>query len=88
MATSFNFFSAVAAIAIAIVAIYQDRLRALVFSPKLDLEQGPFYPDSVSVPLTNNTGNIITNACYLQIRIKDKRATAEKVEVFVATIEK
>jgi len=82
------FISAIAAIAIAFIAIYQDKLRAYVFSPKLDLDQGPFYPDSVRVPLTDNADNFLANACYLQIRIKDKRATAEKVEVFVAKIEK
>ena len=82
------FISAVAAIAIAFVAIYQDRLRSLVFSPRLDLEQGPFYPDSVRVPLSDNAGNVVANACYLQIRVKNKRATAEKVEVFVAKLEK
>ena len=82
------FVSAVAALVVAFVAIYQDRLRALVYSPILDLKKGPFYPDSVRVPLTDNTGNVVANACYLQIRVKNKRAAALKVEVFVEKIEK
>jgi len=40
------------------------------------------------VPLVDNKGNVVTGACYLQIRIRNEGATAEKVEVFVAKIEK
>lgn len=82
------FISALATIVLAIVAVFQDRLRSWVFSPKLDVEQGPFYPDPVKIPLTDGDGNFVTEACYLQIRIKNDGTTAEKVEVFIAKIEK
>lgn len=82
------FVSAFAALVVAFVAIYHDRLQSLVYSPILELEKGPFYPDSVRVPLTDDTGNVVANACYLQIRVKNKRAVAINVEVFVEKIEK
>lgn len=80
--------SALAAFTLAVVAVYQDRLRILFFSPKLDLTQGPFYPDALHVPLYDGENNIVAEACYLQIRIKNERATAEKVEVFIEKIER
>lgn len=84
------FLSGFGTIFLAFVAIFQDRLRALVFCPKLDLEQGPFYPDSERVPITDEeTGKFLGDACYLQIRIRNKgHSTAEMVEVFVAKLEK
>ena len=84
------FVSAVATIGVALVAIFQDRLRRLFFSAKLDLEQGPFYPDLNILPLTNErTGEFLAEARYLQIRVKnDGPSQAEKVEVFVANLER
>jgi hypothetical protein len=81
--------SALGTIAVVIFALLQDRIKPLIFSPKLELEQGPFYPDAEPVPILDKISNqILGVACYLQIRIKNNRATAEKVEVFIAKIEK
>jgi len=56
----------------------------------LDLEPGPFYPDYEKVPLTNKvTKEVITQVCCLEIRIRnDGPSCAEKVEVFIAKVEK
>jgi len=87
LATILLFF---ATIILALVALFQDRLRTFVFSPSIDLEPGPFYPDYEKVPVTNKmTKQVITQACCLGIRIRNcGPSSAEKVEVFIAKIEK
>lgn len=81
------FFSALAGIAIAFIAVFNEWLRKLVIHPKLDIEQGPFYPDAEIVPLTNDNGKFLANACYLEFSVKNKCVVAENVEVFVAKLE-
>lgn len=84
------FISALATYALAVAAVYGDRLRAFVFCPNLDLERGPFYPDYERIPITNQqTGEVLAEACYLQFRVRnDGPAPAEMVEVFIAKLEK
>jgi len=84
------FISACATAILAFLVVYQDRLRARAFRPKLDLEQGPFYPDFDAVPVIDEmTKNPLGEACYLQIRVKNYGCSpAKMVEVFIAKLEK
>jgi len=82
------FISAFGAIILAIVALFQDTLRAIVWRPKLELATENFYPDSEIVPLTRGAERI-AEAVYLQIPITNSgNATAEKVEVYLENVER
>lgn len=84
------FISALGTVGLGFVAVYQDWLRRSVYCPELDLGKGPFYPDYEKVALENQkTGDILGKACYLQIRVENNGpSSAEKVEVFIAKLEK
>jgi hypothetical protein len=80
--------SALAAIIVAIVASFQDRIRLLAYAPKLGANCGPLQPDSTLVPLTDSAGNICGRACFLGIPIQNTGcAPALEVEVFAARLE-
>ena len=52
---------------LAIIALFQDRLRSCTYKSNLDIEKGPFYPDNWRVPIINNTtGEFLADSCYLQ----------------------
>jgi hypothetical protein len=85
----FFFFSALGTFILAFIAVFQDHLRDLFYSPKLDIELGPFYLGANQVPIRDKISKrFLANAYYLQIPVTNKGATAKEIEIFIKKIEK
>jgi hypothetical protein len=84
-----DWFVGVATVFLAIVAIWQEPIRAIWSKkPKLVLSVSAAPPACAMVPVTDNTGANLGNRLYLRIAVKNEgKAAAKNVEVYALQLE-
>ena len=81
--TQATWASAGATILVAIVAIFQDQIRAWLRRPRLRAFIKTEPPDCVWVPFTDQNGKIVSDCLYLCLRIENSgKVTAKRAEVY------
>ena len=77
-----EWLTGIGTIVLAVVAVFQDSIRAWVYHPTLEASVETKPPDCNAIPLTGSIGEPI-NSYYLRIWIKNTgKATAKNVEVY------
>jgi hypothetical protein len=80
---------ATATLLLAIVAAFQDWLRARWNRPRLAVSARTKPPDCVAVPFTNQHGDLVAQCYYLRLRIQnDSRNQANNVEVYAERLQR
>jgi len=68
---------------VAVVAVFQDSIRARFYRPNFRVSTKAEPPDCVAVPFTDKDGGRIADSIYLRIWVENiGNATAESVEVY------
>lgn len=75
---------AAATFTLAVVAIFQDRIRAWLSAPELEVSIRSEPPDCVSVPFTRqDTGEVVANTIHVRFWVKNVgKSLARQVEVY------
>jgi len=72
------------------IALFQDKMRAWIMQPKLDISIDVKPPDCLKIPIrsyTQGEPSVVADAYYLRLRVLNKGGQkAESVEVFAASL--
>jgi hypothetical protein len=77
-----------AIILLGVIAVFQDRIRQWLASPKLDIVISTERPDCIFVPFTNTqTGEFLRDSVHVRFRVTNGgRAQARNVEVYAEAV--
>lgn len=80
---------AIGTLALAILAVYQDRIRAWIEAPKLKVLLDNQPPDCLAIPFTDSqTGAFISDTIHVRFRVKNEGKTAARlVEVYAERLD-
>jgi hypothetical protein len=80
---------AIGTLAVAVVAVYQDRIRAWLDAPRLKLLLDNEPPDCISVPFRDQlTRAFVSDTIHVRFRVKNEgKAAARRVEVYAERLD-
>jgi hypothetical protein len=62
---------AVGTLVLAVVAVFQDSIRAWFYRPRFDVTVKTAPPDCVAVPFTNQAGTVVAHSVYLRVWVEN-----------------